>query len=348
MRDWYLSSVWDEAFNNSVERPVIARDYLYASQLGTSFIDCYHALKGVKPTNLPTLNANRKMESGKVWESVLYMTLKRAGILKSSQEKIDFSTDGMIEVHGKCDFIAGGKVDIQQALEFAEQTDFFFTELQMPDIYKEIATRMVDFIKSLESESGIVELAEYVIECKSVSAFVFDLVEAKREPSPYHKFQIFHYLKGLNLAKGKIIYINRDDARMLELTVYNDEKTYSEYKTWLKCFDYCWQNNEEPPKEPTITFNAETQKFYKNTVGVEWSRYLTMLYGYESPTQYRDAITPMVTKINYAFTRAIQGQKITESNKEGLELAKDFFKDLDELIDRGKLWYVLKTENEQK
>jgi hypothetical protein len=101
---------------------------------------------------------------------------------------------------------------------------------------------------------------------------------------------------------------------------------------WLQPMSNYWQTDVMPPLEPLMTFNPDTCKFAKNTLGVEWSRYLTKLYNYENPQAYRDDIGEKVTKINYVFKRIVNGDKITESNSKHLKTAEDYFPNLEDLI----------------
>lgn len=340
---WTIKQIWDDAFENMQQEPIKLREYLYASELGSSYIDCYYKLKGIPFTNLPTSAARKKMEAGKIFESVILFVLKRAGILKNAQTKIDFALPGCVEVHGKLDFLAGGEIDIKQAEEFTALIKILFEELQMPKVYLSIADSVIRMIQEAK-ESEAHTLYEYVLECKSVSNYVWDLIEANREPNPYHKLQIFHYLHGLQKEEGKVIYINRDDVRIMELPVYNNSDNFSHYLKWIEKFTDHWQSKKSPEKEPLIIFNKNTLKFYKNTMGVEWSRYLSLLYGFDSPMSYREYVTPIIKNINYAYQRCISGKKITDGNQESILIAKKFFPDFDYLVDVGKLTRICESE----
>jgi hypothetical protein len=308
------------------------REYLYASELGTSFIDCFLKIKGEPYTNLPTSNARRKMEAGKVWESIVLFILSRVGILKGEQRQVNVDIPGMVSVHGKLDFLAGGEIDAETAREINREAKFFMETLRMPSIYTEIADRL---ISSLMAESGgsKINLEKYVLECKSVSAFVWDLIEQRGQPSTNHKLQTIHYMIGEKIQTGKVIYINRDDCRIREFYVEDTPENRSEYLNWLTPISNYLQTDMIPPLEPLMTFNPDTCKFAKNTLGVEWSRYLTKLYNYENPQAYRDDIGEKVQKINYVFKRIVNGDKITESNSKHLKAAEDYFPNLEELIE---------------
>lgn len=329
---WSLQSVWDKAFEEAKWDAIKQRDYLYASELGTSHIDCFLKMKGVPYTNLPTSNARRKMEAGKVWESIVLFVLSRVGIIKAHQGKHDIQlAPNLLSVHGKLDMMAGGAIDIETAKEVNREAKFFMETLRMPSIYTDIAERMINEILA-EAEGKEIILDKYILECKSVSAFVWDLIEMRGEPSPNHRLQTYHYMMGAKLETGKVIYINRDDCRIREMYVNTTQEIHDEYIDWLTPISTAWANDMLPQKEPLIIFNEANCKFYKNTMGVEWSRYLTQLYGYENPQAYRDDIGDKVTKANYSFKRLVEGKKITDSNTAAIRTIEEYFPNLEELI----------------
>ena len=49
---WSIQEVWNKALKWQVERPVLSRDYIWASELGGAFADRYLRMKGTPPTNL--------------------------------------------------------------------------------------------------------------------------------------------------------------------------------------------------------------------------------------------------------------------------------------------------------
>lgn len=341
---WNFRTVWDAAFEEMTDK-CEKRDYIYASEIAYPFVEVWLKMNGTPFTNAPTSAARRKMEAGKLLEMVATSILLRSGILNRTQEKIDYalSTD-LLSVHGKCDFVTNEKIDVEQSKQFAYLVQQMVDLLGMPEIYAKMADEMTKTLVSMTEANPGLSLRQYIIEAKSVSAFVYDLIEAQNAPNTTHKMQIFHYLHGKGIHEGKVMYINRDDVRLLEMPVKDDEATMTDYKSWIEKMTWYYKSNEQPPIEPLITFNPETFKFYKNTMGVEWSRYLTMLYGYESPQHYRDHITPMVKSMNYAFGRCLSAAKLTAKNKEAIDAAKKLFPNWDDMVDKAKLKGVIIEE----
>lgn len=336
-KNWSLTHIWDQAFN-LVPEEIKPRGYLYASELGGSFIDTYYKMTGIQYSNAPTKVARQKMEAGKVWEAIVKFVLKRAGILKLCQEKVDSQLPGLLEVHGRLDFLAGGLVDLKQSEEITILVKVLFQELGMPEVYLQIADNVLRMVYEMrENGSNSVNLTEYVMDVKSVSNFVFELVQGQGKPSLGHKLQVFHYSSHLKYPAGRITYINRDDCRILELNVYCNGETFGEYSGWITQMTDYWNTGTEPPKEPLIIWNPVTCRFYKNTMGVEWSRYLTMIYGYASPNEFREHVTPLVSGGNRVLGRCAGNKKMTDKNRDMIINFKKVFPcNWDDLVDQAK------------
>lgn len=342
MKHWTLADLWNEAFDFS-EPPIKPREHLYASELGVSYIETYYKLKGVPYTNTFTAGARRKMEAGKLFEAIIRFVLKRAGILKRHQEKVDHQIKGFLPVHGRLDFIAGGSVDIRQATEFSSLIKILFDELEFPSIYLKIAEKLVEHLKS--TKGGKV-MHTYILETKSVSAFVYELIEKAMRPMNFHWVQNYHYLLGKDMPLGKVIYINRDDVRIMEKMVYNDKDAYQAYSGWVGQMSDYWRSQQVPPKEPLILWWDDTCNFGKNTMGVEWCKYLAMIYGYKTTAEFREYITPIVQRFNRVMLRCVNCAKLTDDNHLVIAEAKKLFPQWDNMVDLAKLRRVKLAEVE--
>ena len=82
---WGLSEVWNKSLEEQEQRPLSFRDHLWASELGKAPVDLWLKLRAVPPTNPPNPRSLRKFEAGNVFEWIVSLILKRAGILKESQ-----------------------------------------------------------------------------------------------------------------------------------------------------------------------------------------------------------------------------------------------------------------------
>lgn len=326
MNTWTIKNAWNAAVAGQ-ERQIVPRDYLYASELGGSDIDTILKLRGVQPTNPPNDRSRRKFFAGNVFEDVLYLALLRCGIILDSQKKCEYQYDNLMRVSGRCDFIAGGEINVQKSE----------AEIKAMKLSEYTESVSLSVLHSLASEYGSMTLKPLVVENKSVADSIFKKHTKKNCPAFNHQLQIFHYLKSLNMDEGRIFYINKDDCMVLEFPVYKPmgesdlsdlEKTYIEEIKRLTAY---YNSNELPPKEPEIIFDGKFSKNWK----VEYSNYLTMLYGYERPDVYSDRWSSVCARWNRVLGRVIKGAKLTDDNKKAISEIKEYF-DFDAIAESAK------------
>lgn len=303
---WSLSDLWNQSVF-SRQRPLVARDYLYASEIGSSNIEVYLKMRAVEPSNPPNLRSLRKFEMGNLIEWIVKYVLERAGIIVQTQNRIHVDYPNMLSVHGKLDFLAGGRIDVQKAREAVESLD---NVLGFPE---GIAASSMCIVEKLYEKFGDIVLKMIVLEIKSCSAAVADMMERTNKPLRHHIMQCFHYLKGMDMDEGHIVYVCKDDARMFEFPVWNDSQTERTYVSDLMAKTKYHNEGVMPPKEPLIIL--ENGKFKKNFY-VEYSSYLTMVYGFESPREYSESVSPQVLRWNRVIARYATDQKITAKNEE--------------------------------
>lgn len=303
---WTISKIWNESLDQQEKRPVEARDRMWASELGKADIDIYLKMLGTEMTNPPNPRAMRKFEAGNIWEWIMELILRRCGIYKDSQEYMRFQLPGCVEVSGKLDFIAGGQVNYDQASALIN--DFHF-----PDMFTRAIRNVVAYFKT-NYPNG---LDDKILEIKSVSSFGFDKVERTGQPLAGHDLQLFHYLNKKQ-TDGAIVYIDRDSARMIEIFVSKDDPNLKErYETKITRVSKFYFDKVQPPLEPKILFDETDMRFSKN-FNVEYSSYLTMLYGFTDQSDYDDKISPSVERWNRVLGRIKKGEKMTANNEEAL------------------------------
>ena len=183
-------------------------------------------------------------------------------------------------------------------------------------------------------------LQEVIFEAKSVSSFMMEKVQ-KTGAMPHHILQNYHYVKGndLGLQYGKLEYLCKDDCIMEEKDLYDSKEVYGYYRQDIKQMTEYYNEGFDkrnpiklmPPKEPLVLFEEGVWRFTKN-FKVEYSPYLTMLYGYETPEAFRMAWQYKVTSWNRVFKRYVRGDNITDSNKKAREEAVKSFPQWDHYI----------------
>ncbi len=319
---WSVASVWNKALEASPKRTYEPRDRIWASELYNSDIDLVLKMRGEQPTNPPDSRALRKMDAGRMFEDFVDNVLRRAGILQSTQDRVSFHEENMIEVSGKIDFLAGGTPDMEQLQKLIDEIedDSSFTK------------RLLVQVRDNFSHT---ELEEKIIELKSASLFAYNKVEATGKALRGHGLQAFHY--AYNLKKPTyIVYICRDDMRMLEIEISPDNKELeAEYLEKIKTISQYHKSGELPPPEPLIDYDFDDGKFSKN-FRVEYSPYLTMLYNFKTPAEYDEMFAKRVIAWNGVMKRIRDGKEMTKLNQERLAEIKEFGFDLDVIINNQK------------
>lgn len=317
--NWSFSQVWNDSLDIREEKPLVARDNMWASELGGSYLDRYLKMKATPMTNPPNSRSLRKFEAGNLMEWVVSLILKRAGILMESQEWLSHQYPDLLKVTGKLDFVAGG---------IPKANGLNIEDLHLPPFFTKASLAILNYLLK-EYPNG---LKETILEIKSCSSFTFDGYAAGRA-DPKHVLQTFHYLKSKNLPEAHIIYISRDDLRICECGVFNCPKTEELYKDDIQHMTDFINNDQEPEKEKEILFN--NGRFSQN-YKIAYSNYLTMLYGYKEQMEYEDKYKPMISSWNRTLGRIIKGDKMTPLNLETIIQIKKTFPNLEELVIKAK------------
>lgn len=317
---WTFSQVWNKSLEEREERPMRARDNLWASELGKSPVDIFLKLKGEALTNPPNARSMRKFEAGNVFEWIVGLVLTRAGILQVDQKWVSYQYPGLLEVTGKADFIAGGMPDFKKAREE-------ISALKLPDVFERGFKNIINHFEQNYKQG----LHTKVLEVKSLSAFMYDSLERTGKASKIHRLQCYHYLKSLNIERGDVVYICRDDLRMMEVPVYLNSEVEQEYKSEIEKITAYVRADEMPPLEKPIVFDDDLKKFAKN-FNVAYSGYLTKLYGIENQAAFDERYIKVVDQWNRVLTRIKQGKDMTDKNKAVLDDIRAAGFDPDKLI----------------
>ena len=320
--NWGFAQIWNESLSDRESRPLVPRDNLWASELGKAPIDVWLKMKGVEPTNPPNARSLRKFEAGNVFEWIVSLILKRAGILQETQRWSSFQYPGLLKVTGKSDFVAGGMID-------TERFEKEMQSLNLPSIFLKAGERIVKYLKDSYPDG----LDSTVLEIKSTSSFMYDVMEKVGSAQKAHRIQTFHYLKSENRERANIIYISKDDLRMLEFPILSPSSVEEDYKKSIETISRYFLNNEKPPLEKTIIFDEDTGRFQKN-FNVGYSGYLTMLYRFKDQKEFDDTYSTTVGRWNRVLTRIKNRDKLTNNNNSVIEEIKKQGFDIDKISEK--------------
>jgi len=333
---WSFYQIWNESLEQRESRKPYKRKNLWASELGKAPIDLFLKMNGVAPSNPFDPRTLRKFEAGNIWEWIVGLVLKRAGVFKGEQGWVSYQYPGLLEVTGKLDFLAGGKPDWEESRKRIE-------ELELPPFLIKASNDIINHFKNNYPEG----LNTIVLEVKSCSAFMFERYLKSRQASSNHRVQSFHYIKAKDMKEAHIVYISKDDARMLELGITNPSYVENEYKALIEEMTHYIEANERPPLEKVTVFDEEFGRFSVNW-RVKYSGYLKMLYGFENQSVVDEIFGKQVAKWNRVLNRCVEGKKMTKLNLEVIGDVKREFKDFDELVEkeRERRKILVKSENE--
>lgn len=306
---WSFYQIWNESLEQYEPRQLTPRSHIWATELGGAYLDRYLKMKGEAPSNPPNARSLRKFEAGNLLEWIVEKILQRSGILRDLQTWVSFQYPDMLKVTGKCDFIAGGKVDWDKAGKVVHNAG-------LPEFFGKATNQIINYFKEKYPDG----LADVILEVKSTSNFMMERYE-KCGANSNHKLQLFHYLKAMNFDEGHIVYICKDDLRMLEFGVMNPSSLEDEYKKDIETMTKYF-NDPKIPKELEVIFDYGR---FSSNWKVEYSNYLTKLYGYKTPDEYRDAHKKKIGQWNRTLGRVNKGDKMTELNLKTIEeIKKDF------------------------
>lgn len=336
---WKFSDVWNLTLDSQKDRPFIARDYIYASEMGGAFCDRYLKMYGVSQTNPPNTRSKRKFQAGNVWEMVLALIMVTSGMMRKKQIRVEHKLPRCLRVSGRTDFIMGGAIDWKYALETVKRWEDTFKDLEVdaPPFFFEAIHKFV------EKYSKFSLLRIYIVEFKTCSSFIIERIQKTGLPQPQHVLQEYHYVHGNTegISEGKIIYLCKDDCIMEEFDLKEDDRFFEAYETDIKTMTKYYNRGFNakkplelmPPKEPEVFFDDATFKFSKNWK-VEYSGYLTMLYGYKTPEDYRMKWQRSCSAWNSVFKRMAKGKNMTESNVKYIAEVKKTMPGWDKLWDK--------------
>lgn len=295
--DWDVSGIWNLSLAQDTDREYLKRDYLWASELGKIDTDVYLRMKGTEPTNPPNPRSLRKFEAGNIWEWVVELIFRRAGILQASQERVKFKYPDLLEVSGKIDFVAGGQVSIDSVKET-------LSDLYLPERTNSAISDIVAYLQQ-EYPQG---LRTKAIEIKSVSSFVMNACEVTKRPMETHAMQAYHYTKHPDITRTDLVYICRDDCRMMTFPILENTTVLEElYYNHIKRYTENYKKDVLPEKAEPIVFNESEGRFSINRQ-IGWSPYLTMVYGFEDQMQFEEKYKSIPASWNRVLKRIKTGQ----------------------------------------
>ena len=335
--EWDFESAWKNAFNLYPERIMQPRSYIYGSEVGQSFRDRYLKMFCHPYSNPFNQRAKAKMMAGRFFEDVVGLVLSGTGMLKERQQRVRVELPGCLPVSGKLDFVAGGTIDWEEAERKAAEVKRLFMASSFET--SDFICHMIDHIlPHFKNVFGANPAREYVLEAKSVSGFVFNLIDASNKPRQNHPLQLLTYLIPKDTPKhGMLQYISREDVMMKDFLILPESALLKQYHDDVQKMTMYYNNAGKnylknlPPLEPEVIFEEASCRFVKSN-SAEYSSYLTYNYGYANIDEFKAKWDSRLSKWNRVFKRAAKNETITKANIEIINDAKTVFPDWDNYV----------------
>lgn len=267
---WSIQEPWNYSTLISKQWETKPRDILYASEVGSSFLETYWKLNGVAPTNAISESGRRKMEAGNLYEAIVVWTLRKVGILKETQGKIRLTDDpDLLPVYGRFDILAGfeGSWD-----EKVEELEFYFKKMESEGFdfpfFNIVKSKSIETLKYLK-EKYPDGLETKLYEVKSINSIAFWRGDKMiSDPYEHHKRQLMFYIlhNEYGVKNGSFLYIDRDTMSISELPCRIDMDIVKGMYEWLEKMTYYYRNKIEPERPPIVIFDKKVDKYCLNWI----------------------------------------------------------------------------------
>lgn len=322
--EWDFSLLFNQALACIPNRPMVRRDYLWASELGMDPYSRYLRMWAHPMTNPPTERSHRKFCMGHIVEWIVGVILTSCGILKNKQLHGEVQLPGLLKVTGRLDFVAGGNINWEEATENLKKIETIFNTSadDAPPIIRHASKYVFAKMQMMFTH---VPLREYILEVKSCAGMIMKLIQASGQPRPRHVLQPLHYLlANPDISAAQLLYISKDDAIMETFIVTETKELRKIYVTDVKMMTDYYNNSGKnylknaPPREKEIIFEEDSFTFQKN-MNCQYSNYLTLGWGYADYDEFEKKWAPVKTSYNRVFKRhVLEGKMIERKGKNGI------------------------------
>jgi CRISPR/Cas system-associated exonuclease Cas4 (RecB family) len=145
---------------------------------------------------------------------------------------------------------------------------------QQKDVKLEKQTRVEDkelgvsgYVDAIVEYQG--EKRPYEIKSKHSRSFWY-MVNKQEGPMRHHEYQLWMYLKLLNISEGSLLYISKDDLTVAEFIVQlKNRKLEKEVMHNLKILNDCWKTKTLPPLPDPKSWQAKFCGYHKQCLSIK-------------------------------------------------------------------------------
>jgi len=242
LEKWTIQDLENEYLEEKFRRTQKPVDKWRGSDMGSCFRKRIYARQGVQPTETLDERTRRVLDTGDIFHWKYQNFLKRIGILVAKEIEIVNKEYNYI---GHFDALVGGKPKV-------EKKHFEFIDKQTGE--KKFNEKMYNW--TIKRMKKIKELPLLLYDFKTQHSQSFYYLE-KQGPQKEHVYQVASYLTFIDKKKypvnqGRILYISKDDSRLLEFTVEFNKKMEQKIKDELKELQRYWDEKKLPDKLPDV------------------------------------------------------------------------------------------------
>lgn len=291
-KSWSLQDVWNNSLK-SQQWPVKPRNYIRASEIGYPMLDRYLKMMGEEPTNPFDDRILRKFQAGHVFEWIVGLVLKRAGLFQETQTEVKITGKDHLTVLGHLDFIAGGKPNMIKAGKA-------IMDMKLPFGLNTVALEVIKWLEKKYPDG----MEETIYEVKTVNSLVFwrQFKSGMDKAYPHHQLQLYTYMKALKASSGHLIYISKDDLMLAEVEVKADEELEHKWHQDVQTITSHYNNKQVPQREQDIVWNGEKKKFEANWL-LSRSLYFDKITGIKKE-KWEEQVKRLVNRLNYRIKKA--------------------------------------------
>lgn len=272
--NWSIQYLIKDLLGYTADTNPKARDYIWASDLGKPYIDTYLKMKGYPYSNPADGKGLMIFFLGRALEQGLKDILKQVDIAHDVEERLEVKagpSSKYLPVVGKPDIV----LEVKDWSKVTEKV-----KKRLDEAEDERATNKLQALLALIEDwktrypKG---LKRVVFEVKSVNSWAFKYnkrMGGLLNAYPHHKFQLYTYMKGLNLNEGHMIYVAKDTGFMEETVIKLGGEYEEVWKKEIQTISEHYNSDKRPKAEPLMVDGKKNWR-------VNYSPYKDYVYGKE-------------------------------------------------------------------
>ena len=239
--EWSIQSFENQYLEEQMKREEKPSEWWRGSDMGSCMRKRIWQRKGIKKTEEITIIQRRTMDVGSMFHWKYQKLFEKLGLLIEKEGEV---IDESLHFKGHFDVLAGGIPEVKKELfEFTNKEGKLWLDSNGYDF----AIKLKEKIDK-EYPNGLPKL---LYELKTQHSMSFQYIEKK--PNEEHFYQLCSYLfflreKYPDIKEGRILYISKDDSRLVEFPIKLTKEIEDKIINELVMLNDYWKNDELPPQ----------------------------------------------------------------------------------------------------